>query len=136
MSGDGGSGDAPIRVDRTRQGEGPIISRLVGGGFRVDDGVYRALLLTPERADEWQPPALADLAESDLAPLIAVRPEFIILGTGAKLVRPPRGLAARLEALDIGLEPMDSRAAARAWGVLRAEGRWVAGAFYPTDWSA
>ena len=125
--------DAPIRADRMRPGAGPLISGLVGGGFKIEEGVYRALLLTPERAAAWAPPALADLAEADLAALIAGQPDFIVLGTGAKLARPPRALVAALEARNIGIEPMDSRAAARAWGVLRAEDRWVAGAFYPLD---
>jgi uncharacterized protein len=116
-----------------RPGAGPLISALVGGGFKVDEGVYRALLITPERADAWEPPALVALSEDHLASLIALAPEFIILGTGRTLARPPRALVAALEARDIGIEPMDSRAAARAWGVLRAEDRLVAGAFYPLD---
>jgi uncharacterized protein len=125
--------DAPIRIDRVRPGGGPTVSGLVGGGFKVDEGIYRALLITPERADGWEPPALAELTEADLAVLLDLKPEFIVLGTGATLKRPPRSLVAALEARDIGIEPMDSRAAARAWGVLRAEDRWVAGAFYPID---
>ena len=125
--------DTPIRADRMRPGAGPLISALVGGGFKVDDGVYRALLLTPERADGWEPPSLAELTEADLAPLLACGPEFVILGTGRTLARPPRALVAALDARNVGVEPMDSRAAARAWGVLRAEDRWVAGAFYPLD---
>ncbi len=82
-----------------------------------------------------RPPPIETLGEGDLAPLFAIDPlpEFVILGTGAKLVRPPRALIAALEAKGIGLEPMDSRAAARAWGVLRAELRWVAAALYPLD---
>jgi uncharacterized protein len=28
---------------------------------------------------------------------------------------------------------MDSRAAARAWAVLRGEGRWIAAALYPLE---
>jgi uncharacterized protein len=47
--------------------------------------------------------------------------------------RPPRSLTEALMRRGIGLEPMDSRAAARAWGVLRAELRWVAAALYPLD---
>jgi hypothetical protein len=46
-------------------------------------------------------------------------------------VRPPLALTKALGARGIGVEAMDSRAAARAWGVLRAELRWVAGALYP-----
>ena len=60
-------------------------------------------------------------------------PEFLLLGTGRTLVRPPVALVRGLEARGIGVEAMDSRAAARAWAVLRGEGRWVAGAFYPIE---
>lgn len=112
--------------------EGPVISGFSGGGFRVDDNVYRGLLITPQRADGWSPPPVPELRAQDLAPLMALdpKPEFLLLGTGATLVRPPPGLA---EALGVGIEAMDSRAAARAWGVLRAELRWVAAALYPLD---
>jgi uncharacterized protein len=36
-----------------------------------------------------------------------------------------------MEARGLGVEAMDSRAAARAWGVLRAEGRWIVAALLP-----
>lgn len=124
-----------MRMDRDQRGEGPLIAGIVGRGFRVDDGVYEGLAITPRRADGWTPPPLADLTEQDLTPVLAIDPlpEFIILGTGKSLARPPRALVAALEAKGVGIEPMDSRAAARAWGVLRAELRWVAAALYPLD---
>lgn len=117
------------------QGEGPVVSAFSNGGFKVDDGVYRALLITPLRADGWTPPPIAALTPDDLAPLLALdpAPEFLLLGTGAALVRPPPALVRAVEALGPGLEAMDSRAAARAWAVLRGEGRWVAAALYPLD---
>ena len=123
-----------MRVDRTRI-EGPVVSGFSGRGFRVDDGVYDGLILTPTRADGWSPPAVAELTEADLAPAFALdpQPEFLLLGTGATLVRPPLALVKALEKRGIGIEAMDSRAAARAWGVLRAELRWVAGALYPLN---
>ena len=113
--------------------DGPVISGFSGRGFRVDDGVYDGLLITPERAEGWSPPAIADLGEADFAPLLALDPlpEFLLLGTGASLVRPSPQLVAKLGESGIGLEVMDSRAAARAWGVLRAEQRWIAAALYP-----
>lgn len=112
-----------------------MISGFSGRGFRVDDGVYEGLLITPERADGWVPPPIAMLTEADLAPVLGLepRPEFLLLGTGAALIRPPRALVEALAARGIGVEAMDSRAAARAWGVLRAELRWIAGALYPLD---
>ena len=120
-----------MRMDRSRA-EGPVVSGFSGRGFRVDDGVYEGLLLTPNRADGWSPPPLEALTPEALAPLLAMDPppEFLLLGTGSRLRRPPPALEA---ALPFGIEIMDSRAAARAWGVLRAELRWIAAALYPLD---
>ena len=112
-----------------------MITGIVGRGFKVDDGVYDGLLITPERADGWNPPPLAELGEDALAPLLLLQPapEFLIIGTGSCMTRPPVALINALEARNIGVEVMDSRAAARAWSVLRAELRWIAAALYPLD---
>ncbi len=121
-----------MKMER-RSAEGPVISGFSGRGFRVDENVYEGLLITPERADGWSPPPIAELGEADLAPLWVLnpQPEFLLLGTGVTLVRPPVAFIKALGERGIGVEVMDSRAAARAWGVLRAELRWVAGALYP-----
>jgi uncharacterized protein len=120
-------------MDRGQQTDGPIIAGFSSGGFKVDDGVYRALLITPARADGWSPPPIARLTAEDIAPLLALdpAPEFLLLGTGPSLVRPPVAFVRAIEARGFGIEAMDSRAAARAWAVLRGEGRWIAGALYP-----
>src|SRR5690348_9465140 len=118
-----------------RDSEGPVISGFSGRGFRVDGGVYEGLLISPLRADGWTPPPLAELGEDELGPLLALDPppEFIVLGTGSALARPPAELTAALSARGVGIDFMDSRAAARLWGVLRAERRWIAAALYPLD---
>ena len=118
-----------------RNVEGPVISGFSGRGFRVDGGVYEGLLITPERADGWKPPVPETLTVADFEPLLALDPlpEFIVLGTGSALRRPPAELVAALSARGVGLDFMDSRAAARLWGVLRAEGRWIAAALYPLE---
>lgn len=112
---------------------GPSIQGFASGGFLVDGAVYRGLLLTPQSAHEWIAPALAELAASDLDTLLALdpSPEFVLLGTGTKLALPPRALIVALEDRGIGIEAMDSRAAARTWGLLRGEGRWIAAALMP-----
>jgi uncharacterized protein len=118
-----------MQVER-RGADGPAVTGFSGNGFRVGDDVFGALLLTPQDALAWVPPQIGALTADDLAPLMAMdpRPEFLLLGTGPTLVRPAAELA---EALGIGIEAMDSRAAARTWGVLRAEQRWIAAALYP-----
>ena len=119
-----------MKAERTPAAPGPLIQGFAGRGFRVDGVSYEAVLLTPEEASAWAAPALDRLAEVDIAPLLALdpAPEFVLLGTGANLTFPPRAFVAALEARGIGVEAMDSRAAARTWGVLRAEGRWIAAA--------
>lgn len=119
--------------DRDPAAEGPVVTGFSGGGFVVDEGVYPALLLTPVSAGQWSPPALAELAPEDLEPLLALdpSPEFLLLGTGPRLTHPPRALREALEERGIGLEVMDSRAAARTWGLLRGEERWIAAALMP-----
>lgn len=120
-----------MKLERTRDPAGPIIKGIGPAGFRTDDGIFPALMMTVDSVAAWSPPPLAALTADDLAPLVAARPEFILLGTGDDLSRPPRALVAWLEERGIGIEPMDSRAAARTWGVLRGEGRQIAAALYP-----
>ena len=125
-----------MKMDR-EGGSGPIVTGLSPRGFKVRagdfEGSYAALTITPEAVAEWTPPPLDALTLDAVAPLLALSPvpEFVLLGTGATLRRPPPAFVAALEAAGSGVEAMDSRAAARAWAVLRGEDRWVAGAFYP-----
>ena len=121
------------RFDRTDAAAGPLVRGFDGTRFVVDGERFNAVLLTPDQALGWTPPALADLAAADVEPVLATAPapEFLLFGSGAALVRPPRAFVAALEARGIGVEVMDSRAAARTWAVLRAEERWIAAAFMP-----
>ena len=121
------------RVERDSAPQGPIVQGFSGGGFAVDGRVFRGLLLTPRSAHEWDPPGAAELEAADFEPLLGLDPvpEFLLLGTGDRLSFPPRALRQALEARGIGLEVMDSRAAARIWGLLRGEERWIVAALMP-----
>jgi uncharacterized protein len=121
------------KISPDRVVSGPSIDAIAPGGFRIDGTVMEAALLTPEAAIPWAPPAIDALDPAMLGDLLIrdPAPEFLLLGTGATLRRPPPAFVAALEAQDIGVEVMDSRAAARAWGVLRAEGREIVCALLP-----
>ena len=123
-----------MRMDREKT-DGPMIAAIGRAGFKVDDGYYTALLITPERADGWTPPPFAALSASDIDAFLGLSPapEFLLLGTGTQLRQPSAAFRRAVEARGIGIEAMDSRAAARAWAVLRGEGRWIAGALYPLE---
>ena len=121
-----------MRMDRDAAlSGGPLVNGFGPAGFRVGEASYPALLMTAEAALAWTPPPLEVLTADDLAPVVALAPEFVLLGTGATLRRPPAALVRSLEGQGVGVEVMDSRAAARAWGVLRGEGRRIAAALYP-----
>ena len=104
-----------------------------GATFSSRAGPIEGLLLTPEAALPWEPPALAALAAADIELVLALdpAPEFLLLGTGPAMAFPPRAFTEALAARGIGVEAMDSRAAARTWGLLRGEGRWIAAALMP-----
>lgn len=124
----------PPQLERETPGPGPRIQGFAGNGFRVDGTVHAAgLLLTPLQALDWTAPGLDMLSEADVAPLLDLvpAPEFLLLGTGAMMRRPPPAFIRAIEERGFGVEAMDSRAAARAWGVLRAEERWIAAALLP-----
>lgn len=126
--------DAGVKINRERDAGGPIVRGFARGGFRLDEEqVLPAVLLTVSDAQGWTPPPLAELDEAALEAILSPAPEFILIGTGATLARPPRVLVNAVEARGIGVEAMDSRAAAKAWGVLRSEGRQIAAALYPLD---
>lgn len=124
----------PISFDRERPAGGPVIQGFSGRGFRVDGVVHDdGLWLTPAWARGWRAPAIADLRAEDVAAVLegAPPPEFLLLGTGPVMVRPSPSFVAAVEAMGIGVEAMDSRAAARAWIVLRGEGREIVAALLP-----
>jgi uncharacterized protein len=112
---------------------GPVVRGFAAGGFSVEGAVYPSVMLTPQAAMRWDPPALDALTVDDLQAILGLdpAPEFLLLGTGATLRFPPRPVRAALEARGVGLEVMDSRAAARIWGLLRSEERWIVAALLP-----
>ena len=122
------------RLDPSGPVSGPVVSGFVGKGFKVDGEVYAGgVKLSPIAASAWAPVPLTALDLTALEDILSLQPppEFLLLGTGAALARPARALAEALDARGIGLEAMDSRAAARAWAVLRAEDRWIVAALMP-----
>lgn len=78
--------------------------------------------------EDWRPRHMSDLRASDLEPVLALRPEVLLLGSGARQVFPEPSLLATLYSARIGFEIMDTGAACRTYNVLVAEGRNVAAA--------
>lgn len=100
--------------------------------IRIGDRAYECTIAMTTRYvdDSWPDKSVHELVEDDFAALVDETTEVLILGTGRTNVFPPRELTFALARRGIGLEVMDSRAAARTFNVLAAEGRPVAAVLY------
>jgi uncharacterized protein len=87
------------------------------------------VLVTPERVvTGWTAGGFDTLTEADFAALAELKPEVVLLGTGASLRFPHPRLTRALTDAGIGVEVMDTPAACRTFNILAAEGRRVVAA--------
>jgi uncharacterized protein len=116
-----------MRLTEITYGAALAIESYGPGFFRVGSHVLRgASLVTPWDAGPWG--GLADLA-TPLA--MAGKIDVLLLGMGAEVAILPRDLRDALEAVGIGVEPMNTPAACRTYNVLLGEGRRIAAALLP-----
>ena len=103
-----------------------------GGLFRIGAVEHRGSLMILSRGVFAWPVAddASAVNEATLAPVLDEGPAagFLLLGTGATQVFPPRPLREAFAKAGIGLEAMDTGAACRTYNVLLAEGRIFAAA--------
>ena len=92
----------------------------------------RSLILTRDSLmADWRPQHVAELLHDDFVPILEIRPEVLVLGTGKALTFPSPALTARLLQLGIGVEIMDTAAACRTYNILMNEGRRVLAVILP-----
>ncbi len=108
------------------------IRRVSGEAIVIGEKRYtETLALTPDGLfEDFAPPPLEELALSHFETLLEDEPELVILGTGKRIVFPPRELTFAFARRRIGLEVMDTAAAARTFNVLAGEGRRLAAVLY------
>ena len=90
----------------------------------------RSFAIAPEALiEDWPVTDATSMQPGDLAPLLALKPELIVLGTGPTQRFPPAAVLHACLSQGIGLEAMDNAAAARTFTVLAGEGRRVVAGF-------
>lgn len=96
----------------------------------IDRELHASFLIAPDRVvEDWPVTSASAIEPAALESLLPLEPELVILGSGLRLVFPPRALFLPLQRRHIGVEVMDNRAASRTYNLLAAEGRRVVGAF-------
>ena len=104
--------------------------------IQINDQTWSATIaLTPEEViADWNAKPIAELREEDFASLLESSSEnaleLIILGTGTESRFPSRDLMFAFARRGVGLEYMNTAAAARTFNVLVGEGRRVAAVLY------
>jgi uncharacterized protein len=90
----------------------------------------QSFILTPQTlVQDWGVSGGARaLTPDDLAPVLALEPELVILGTGETQQFPSAAVMGACLTRGIGLEVMANAAAARTFNLLASEGRKVAAA--------
>ena len=110
----------------------PSIDAYGHGGFRLAGERHEgSVLILKDEPRSWVVKSMADLSLADLQPVLdagSAEVEFVLLGTGAHSALPAREIREGLRAAGIGLEFMDTPAAARLYNLLTSEGRRVAAA--------
>lgn len=103
------------------------IRAYAAGELRINDRSIRTAAIVSAAAVLEEPllHGVADLATEHIARVLALDPELVLLGSGARQAFPPPSFAAEFLRRGIGFEAMDTGAACRTFNVLVAEGRRV-----------
>lgn len=100
----------------------------------VDQPFTTSLILTRDKViDDWPVTDVAAMTPELAAPILALTPDVVLLGTGAHQQFPSQAVLGAFLQRGIGLEAMDNAAAARTWDILASEGRNVVACFILCD---
>jgi uncharacterized protein len=105
-----------------------VIRAYGNGELRVNENVYRgAVILSAATViADANIQNLDDLIALGVSRTLALEPELVLLGTGARQIFPAASFGAQFLRAGIGFEVMDTSAACRTFNVLVGEQRRVA----------
>jgi uncharacterized protein len=101
------------------------------GGFRFADMSHRgSLLALPSGIRAWPVSSVTELTDEAFGPIFAEGDaiDLLLLGTGADIAAIPAPFRTRFREAGIGLDVMQTGAAARTYNILLAENRKVGAA--------
>ncbi len=120
-----------MELNLENSGNFPFVRRADAHQVVVVDRAFNvSLILTREKViDDWRVTDAAAIRPADLEPILALNPDVVLLGTGARQVFPSQAVLGAFLQRGVGVEAMDNAAAARTWDILAGEGRNVVAAF-------
>jgi len=105
-----------------------VVRAYGSGELRVNENIYRGAVILSASTLIAEPNIqnLDALVAIDAARILALEPELVLLGTGARQIFPAPSFGAQFLRAGIGFEVMDTGAACRTFNVLVGEHRRVA----------
>lgn len=100
------------------------------GGFRFGSMSHLGpLLVLPDGMRAWD--IKAQLKPGDFKQIVDVKSQldFVLLGTGAEMIRPPKEIVALFVNEGLNIDYMSTSSAVHTYNVMLAEGRRLAAAF-------
>ena len=112
-----------------------LIRSYTEGALRVGEATLRqsCLIKADRLVTDWRPQSIEELRVEDLAPVFALEPEIVVIGSGKRQRFPDQALLASVLSRGIGCEVMDTGAACRTYNVLASEDRKVVAALFVRD---
>jgi uncharacterized protein len=96
-----------------------------------DERHSRNIIVAPDHAVQvWDVESWETLTARHMQAPLALEPEIVILGTGARLRFPRPEIGRTLAEASVGFETMDTKAACRTYNILMSEGRRVVAAIF------
>lgn len=119
-----------MKLHLTRPEGNNLITGYGPGWVQVNETRHTAsLILMPTQIiSAWPVQTFEMLTAEHFQAAIALVPEILLIGTGAKIHFPPAACLKLLIEANIGYEVMDTAAACRTYNILMSEGRNVAAA--------
>lgn len=100
------------------------------GRIQINERVFtRSVILSPQQLiEDWTPQVIAELTAATLHPILTLKPDVLLIGTGSTMVILAPDLYGELINQGIGVEFMATSAACRTFNALSAEHRNVVAA--------
>jgi len=115
-------------TDDTRAGIN-LISSHGPGEIRVGErSIRHSSIVAADELLEWSVQSITSISSADIEPILALKPEIVILGTGLEQRFPDPQIMGAILSRGIGCEVMNTGAACRTYNVLVGEDRRVVAA--------
>jgi uncharacterized protein len=119
-----------VKIERD-QAEGRNTFTGYGAGYVEVSGkrYTSSLVVSGERIIvDWPAHSVEELSADHMAAILELKPEIVLLGTGARFTFADQKILAPLYKANVGVEVMDTPAACRTYNILLGEGRNVVAA--------